>query len=101
MDATSHCHPLSSQCNLLSPVAFQPHSCDIKGLVNVVKCPTAIPAECTGSRLITEVKQALGWVSTWMGDRLGIPSAVGLFPFLGTLPMSLLSFIYGYKHGYY
>ena len=43
MDATSHCHPLSSQCNLLSPVAFQPHSCDIKGLVNVVKCPTAIP----------------------------------------------------------
>ena len=34
MDATSHCHPLSSLCNLPSPVAFLPHSCDIKGLVN-------------------------------------------------------------------
>ena len=43
MDATSHCHPLSSLCNLPSPVAFLPHSCDIKGLVNVFKCPTAIP----------------------------------------------------------
>ena len=36
-------------------------------------------AECTGSRLITEVKQHWAGVSTWMGDRLGIPSAVDLF----------------------
>ena len=36
--------------------------------------------ECTGSHLITEVKQH--WarlISPWMGDRLGISSAFGLF----------------------
>ena len=37
-------------------------------------------AECTGSRLITEVKQHwAGLVLGWVGDRLAGPSAVGLF----------------------
>ena len=33
----------------------------------------------TSSRLITEVKQRTSPVSTWMGDRLGIPGAVEHF----------------------
>ena len=32
----------------------------------------------TGSRPITAVKTTLGVVSTWMGDRLGTPCAVGI-----------------------
>ena len=35
--------------------------------------------EYTGSRPITEVKQRLVPVSTWMGDCLGIPGAVDFY----------------------
>ena len=51
-------------------------------------------AECTGSHLITEVKQHWAGLGTWMGDRLGIPSAVGLFYFpwnSSNVPFPLLS----------
>ena len=51
----------------------------LKGL-NVVKSSNAYghtTLNSTSSRPITEVKQRRGSVSTWMGDRLGTPGAVG------------------------
>ena len=42
-----------------------------------IECQRPYHVEHTGSRLITAVIATLGMVSTWMGDRLGTPCAVG------------------------
>ena len=44
-----------------------------------ILCLRLFHIESTSSRLITEVKQCPGLISTWMGDRLGIPAAVDIF----------------------
>ena len=62
--------------------------------INVKKsklcCLRPYHVENTGSRPITEVKQRRAPVSTWMGDRLGIPGAVDFLHFF----KAVIYFIY-------
>ena len=47
-------------------------------LSNLTHSAASLPRDKIGNAL-TAIIYVYGWVSTWMGDRLGKPSAVGLF----------------------
>ena len=51
-------------------------SCIKSGNNVSILCLRPYHIESTSSRPITEVNQCRGLISTWMGDRLGIPAAV-------------------------
>ena len=53
-------------------------SCIKSGNNVSILCLRPCHIKSTCSRLITEVKQCRGLISTWMGDRLGIPASVDI-----------------------
>ena len=49
-------------------------------LSNLTHSAASLPRDKIGNALTAIIRTYVyGWVSTWMGDRLGKPSAVGLF----------------------